>query len=95
MGQDKNGQSARRGKPSTAYTGQAAGWNELAEKLSDLARSMQDERGLEHTLDVIVLSAAETVPGADEASISAVSRRRAVRTIAATGALPRAVDQAQ
>ena len=95
MAESENGQSAGRGKPSTAYTGQASGWNELAQKLSDLARSMQDERGLEHTLDVIVLSAAETVPGADEASISAVSRRRAVRTIAATGALPRAVDQAQ
>jgi hypothetical protein len=35
------------------------------------------------------------VPGADEASISAVTRRRAVRTPAASGALARAVDQAQ
>src|SRR4051794_32884549 len=91
----ENGQSAGRGKPSTAYTGQAAGWNELAEKLSALARAMQDEKGLEHTLDAIVLSAADTVPGADEASISVVSRRRVVHTPAATGALPRAVDQAQ
>ena len=95
MAERENGQSAGRGKPSTAYTGQAAGWNELAEKLSDLARSMQDEKGLEHTLDAIVLSAADTVPSAEEASISAVSRRRAVQTTAATGALPRAVDQAQ
>ena len=95
MAEVKNGQSAGRGQPSTAYTGQAAGWNELAEKLSSLARSMQDEKGLEHTLEAIVLAAAETVPGADEASITAVSRRRAVQTTAATGALPRAVDQAQ
>src|SRR4051794_41246949 len=34
-------------------------------KLSALARAMQDEKGLEHTLDAIVLSAADTVPGAD------------------------------
>jgi GAF domain-containing protein len=95
MAERENGQSALRGKPSTTYTGQAAGWNELAEKLSDLARAMQDEKGLEHTLGAIVLSAADTVPGADEASITAVSRRRAVQTLAATGALPRAVDQAQ
>lgn len=95
MAEHQNGPFAGRGKPSTAYTGQAAGWNELAEKLSDLARSLQDEKGLEPTLDAIVLSAADTVPGADEASISEVRRRRAVLTSAATGALARAVDQAQ
>jgi len=67
----------------------------LAEKLGELARSMQDRNGLEDTLDAIVRAAADTVPGADEASISAVFRRREVWTPAATGELPRAVDQAQ
>jgi len=94
MAKDENGQSAR-GKPSEDYTGQAAGWNELAEKLSQLARAMHEEKDLKDTLDALVLAAADTVPGADEASISAVSRRRAVQTTAATGALSRAVDQAQ
>ncbi len=95
MADQQSGKSAGRGKPSMAYTGQATGWNELAEKLSDLARSLQEEKGVDGTLDAIVRSAADTVPGADEASISEVRRRRAVRTPAATGALARAVDQAQ
>jgi GAF domain-containing protein len=57
---------------------------------------MQDEKSLEGTLDAIVLAAADTVPGADEASISATKRRPPeVQTLAATGALARAVDQAQ
>jgi GAF domain-containing protein len=91
----QNAKSAGRGMPSMAYTGQPAGWNELAEKLSDLARSLHDEKGVEGTLDAIVRSAADTVPGAEEASISEVCRRRAVRTAAATDPLARAVDLAQ
>jgi GAF domain-containing protein len=63
--------------------------------LADLARTLQDEKDLENTLAAIVRTAAETVPGAQEASISSVAHRREVHTIAATGELPRAVDQAQ
>jgi GAF domain-containing protein len=95
MDQDESGQGTGRGKPSAQYTGEAAGWNELAEKFSELARSMQDEKGLEHTLDAIVHAAAESVPGADDASITSVVGRRNVETTAATGAVARAVDQAQ
>src|SRR5215207_3710395 len=95
MGQATNGQHDSRAQPSAEYTGQEAGWNELAEKLAELARSMQDEKGLENTLNAIVHAAAETVPGADEASITAVNGRREVRTIAASGELAPAVDQAQ
>jgi GAF domain-containing protein len=93
-GEDGNAVTGR-GKPSADYTGQESGWNELAEKLSELARFMQDEKSLEHTLDAIVHAAAETVPGADNASITTVARRREVQTAAATGPLPRSVDQAQ
>jgi GAF domain-containing protein len=96
MGQDGDGQRTGRGKPSVDYTGQDGGWNELAEKLGELARAMEDETGLEHTLNAIVHAAAETVPGADEASISSIVRRgREVRTVAAAGELAGAVDQAQ
>jgi GAF domain-containing protein len=84
-----------RGRPSAEYTGQEAGWNELAEKLAELARSMHEEKGLENTLNAIVHAAANTVPGANEASISAVTGRRDVRTVAASGELATAVDQAQ
>ena len=95
MAQDRNGQEDSRGRPSADYTGQQAGWNQLAKKLSELARSMQDETGLENTLTAIVHAAAETVPGADEASITAVTGRRELRTVAASGELAVAVDQAQ
>src|SRR5215203_7513975 len=95
MAQDRNGDKGSRGRPSAEYTGQEAGWNVLAEKLAELARSMQEEKGLEDTLTAIVHAAAETVPGADEASITAVTGRREVRTVAASGALAPAVDQAQ
>jgi len=95
MDEDINGQRAGRGKPSTDYTGREAGQGLLAEQLGELARSMQGEKGVERTLDAIVRASAETVPGADEASISAVIGGREVRTPAATGELPRAVDRAQ
>jgi len=95
MARDSTGRERSRGRPSADYTGETGGWNVLAEKLSELARSMQDEKGLENTLTAIVHAAAETVPGADEASISAVRGRREVRTVAASGELAPAVDQAQ
>src|SRR5215207_10820911 len=95
MAQDRNGQQESRGTQSAEYTGQEAGWNVLAEKLAELARSMQEEKGLEDTLTAIVHAAAETVPGADEASITAVTGRREVRTMAASGELAAAVDQVQ
>ena len=95
MGQATNGQHDSKAQPSAEYGGPEAGWNELAEKLAELARSMHEEKGLENTLNAIVHAAANTVPGADEASITAVSGRREVRTVAASGELAPAVDQAQ
>src|SRR5215213_2359403 len=95
MARDSTGQGDSRGRPSADYMGETAGSNALAEKLSELARSMQEEKGLEDTLTTIVHAAAETVPGADEASITAVTGRREVRTVAASGELAPAVDQAQ
>jgi GAF domain-containing protein len=67
----------------------------LADRLSELARQLQDEPDVQSTLDRIVLGARDTVPGAQHASISAVERRRQVRTVASTGPLPTALDQAQ
>jgi GAF domain-containing protein len=84
-----------RGQPSASYSGQESGWNELAEKLSELSRTLQNEHNLDSTLQAIVQAATGTVPGAEHASISSVVRRREVRTLAATGELPQLVDQAQ
>ena len=84
-----------RGEPSSAYRGEASGWNVLAEKLSALSRHLQEETDVESTLEAIVQAATGTVPGAEHASISWVGKRRDVHTRAATGELARAVDQAQ
>jgi GAF domain-containing protein len=67
----------------------------LAEQLSTLARTLEKPSTLQDTLDVIVASAADTIPGTQHASITSVERRATVRTLAATGDLPRRTDQAQ
>lgn len=83
------------GRPSSSYTGTGPGWNELAERLGVLARELQQEKDVDATLQAIVHAAVDTVPGAEAVSISAVAKRRTVETVAATGDLPRLVDQAQ
>ena len=67
----------------------------LAVRLSELARTLQHQQDLTQTLEGIVHAAVETVPGAEQASISAVERRQEVQTLAATSELSRAVDRAQ
>ncbi|WP_319018281.1 GAF and ANTAR domain-containing protein [Microbispora sitophila] len=83
-----------RGRPSSAFTGHAAD-DELAVKLSDLARTLQDEDTAQETLDAIVGAAVGTVPGAQDAGLTVVIRRREVETPAATRDLVRQVDRAQ
>src|SRR5690242_15099408 len=72
-----------------------AGNDDLAERLSELARTLQGEDNVQATLDAIVDSAVDTVPGAKHAGISVVERRRTVYTQAATDELVHRVDQAQ
>ncbi len=84
-----------RGRPSRDDTGSAVGDDALAQRLSDLARSLEAEQGMDETLRQILDAAVGTVPGAQHASISKILRRREVKTLAATGELPRAVDHAQ
>lgn len=67
----------------------------LAQRLGALARHLQQERGVEATLDAIVRAAVQTVPGAEYAGVSQVEDRRRVRTTAATADLVMRVDQAQ
>ncbi len=87
--------SRQRGEPSSDDTGAMTGQDHLADRLSTLARSLEMQPDLQSTLDVVVRSAVDTVPGATEASISEIQRRHDVKTLAATGELPRAVDHAQ
>jgi transcriptional regulator with GAF, ATPase, and Fis domain len=88
-------QAPGRGEPSSAYGGQAPGWNELAERLGELSRTLQEEHDVDSTLGAIVSAAVDTVPGADNASISSVVNRREVRTLVATDELARSLDEAQ
>ena len=85
-----------RGRPSRDDTGRPGGGEErLAHQLGRLARTLQEETDVGPTLDAIVQAVSGTVPGAQEASISLIRRRREVHTGASTGELPRAVDKAQ
>ena len=86
---------AERGAPSSDYTGEAAGWNELAESFGALSRTLQDEKDVDCTLQAIVHASVDTIPGAEHASISSIVARREMHTRAASGDLARAVDQAQ
>jgi GAF domain-containing protein len=95
MTDDDDSGSRPRGEPSNQDTGTSAGQDRLAEHLSALARALEMQPNLQSTLDAVVRAAVGTVPGAMEASISEIQRRRDVKTLAATGELSRAVDHAQ
>ncbi len=69
--------------------------DDLAVKLSDLARTLQDEDDLKATLQAIVDAATGTVPGAQYAGLSVVQARRKVTTRAGTHDLVFQVDRAQ
>lgn len=86
--------SSQRGEPSRDGTRTAPGQS-LADQLSELARTLEKQPDLQTTLDTIVRSAVTTVPGATDASISQIQRRREVKTLAAVGELARSVDHAQ
>ncbi len=85
----------QRGEPSTSDQGSAAGEDQLARQLSDLARELQEKHSLQDTLYGIVQAAVDNVPGAQFAGITVVKARREVHTPAWTDELVRATDQAQ
>ncbi|HEX6500753.1 MAG TPA: GAF and ANTAR domain-containing protein [Micromonosporaceae bacterium] len=67
----------------------------LATRLSELARSLDGEDGVDETLQGIVRAAVETVPGAEYSGISVIQHRRTVRTVAATHDLVYRVDRVE
>jgi transcriptional regulator with GAF, ATPase, and Fis domain len=79
----------------TTHTDPAPAEVPLATALGDLARQLEHEDDPDTVLDDIVRAAIRMIPGADEASISVVSRGRRIRSRAASDDLPRAVDAAQ
>ena len=94
---DEHDDTARqgRGRPSADYRGDSGRGEALAATLSELARSLQDERDVHDTLQGIVAAAVQTIPGAQFASISVIEHRRKVITRAATDDLVVQVDEVQ
>ncbi len=68
----------------------------LGEVMGQVARSLQEEHGdVESTLQTLTATAVGIVPGAEECTITYVIGRRRVEPRAATGDLPRQVDEMQ
>ncbi|WP_066285060.1 GAF and ANTAR domain-containing protein [Arthrobacter sp. B6] len=77
-----------------AAQGRAVG-GDLAGRLSDLARELQQEEDTDALLIDIVHAALDLIPHVAEASVSLVMGRRTVQSRAASGELPRKVDALQ
>jgi GAF domain-containing protein len=64
---------------------------DVAQALSDVARSLEAEPDLQHVVEGIVAAVTETVPGAEQAGVS-LREDRILRTVAATGDLARRLN---
>jgi GAF domain-containing protein len=82
------------GSRSAHNEGEAAGEDQLAVDLAELAQQMHG-RSSDELLETVVRSAVEMIPGAEEGSISIVLGRRTVTSQAPTSGLPSAVDAIQ
>ncbi len=95
MSELDDGTAGGRGQPSAQDTGSSDGDDALAARFSELARELQEQPDPEGALEEIVQAAVAVIPGVDEGSISVVTARRHVRSEAASGELPRLVDELQ
>ncbi len=68
---------------------------EIAEAMSEVAAAIKAPIDLDETLDLITRSAAETIPGIVEASISITTRTGEIQTLAPTGPLVTRADHLQ
>jgi GAF domain-containing protein len=85
----------QRGQPSAQDAGTTAGLDDLARRLAEAARGLQQQLDPQQVLDRVVTLAVAMVPGADEATITMVRARRHVYSAAATGDLARWFDTLQ
>lgn len=83
------------GQPSAQDTGSRQGQDELALRLSELARTLEQQVDPHETLRSVVAAAVELIPGTDEGSVSVVAGRRHVHSEAASSELPEKVDALQ
>jgi GAF domain-containing protein len=77
----------QRGQPSAQDTGTMAALDDLARRLAEAARGLQEQLDPQQVLDRIVSLAVTMVPGADEATITMAKARRHVYSAAATGGM--------
>ena len=68
---------------------------EIAEAMSEVAAAIKAPMDLDETLDLITRSAAETIPGIVEASISITTRTGEIQTLAPTGPIVTRADHLQ
>ena len=85
----------QRGRPSAQDTGTTVDLDDLARRLAEAARGLQQQTDPQQVLDRVVSLAVAMVPGADEATITMVRARRHVYSAAATGELARWFDDLQ
>jgi transcriptional regulator with GAF, ATPase, and Fis domain len=69
--------------------------NQLAERLSELARTLEAEDDTDAMLDDLVAGAVAQIPGVDEGSISVVLHRRDITSQSPSSDLPARVDALQ
>jgi hypothetical protein len=69
--------------------------NVVAGAMADVAASLQEPAKLDETLELITRSAAETIPGILEASISITTKAGEIQTLAPTGPRVARADQLQ
>ncbi len=87
--------TGERGKPSAQDTSTAEGLDDLAWRLADAARQLQDQSDSQQVMDQVVAMAVSMVHGAEDATISIARGRRHVSSAAATGDRPRKFDALQ
>lgn len=85
----------QRGEPSDGSSVSLAGQDTLAGAFADFARLVEQHDDPNSTLDAIVRSAVELVPGCDDGSISVVLGRKSVSSRAASSELAAVVDGLQ
>lgn len=87
--------TSRTGETWDAAASEPAVGGDLAGRLSDLARELQEEEDTDALLVDIVHAALDLIPHVTDASVSLVMGRRTVQSRAASGDLPRNVDALQ
>lgn len=87
--------TAARGQPPAEGSAAPPELNELAQMLSELARTLEAEDDTESMLNDLVAAAVAQIPGVDEGSISIVLARKDVSSQSPSSDLPRRVDALQ